>query len=125
MLVSVAEYEDPGFSLLEAAFLKKKIITSLVDNGPKDMKKNGDLCYFFNFNDEKSFLAKIMSKEKRTDEDFSKTLGLISKYKAVETTFKKAEYFVNISYDALAIFPETEDKKILQNLTSFSLNRTY
>ena len=76
-------------------------------------------------NDEKSFLAKIMSKEKRTDEDFSKTLGLISKYKAVETTFKKAEYFVNISYDALAIFPETEDKKILQNLTSFSLNRTY
>ena len=55
MLVSVAEYEDPGFSLLEAAFLKKKIITSLVDNGPKDMKKNGNLCYFFNFNDEKSF----------------------------------------------------------------------
>tara|TARA_B100000941_G_C28486568_1_gene545330 strand:+ start:161 stop:1174 length:1014 start_codon:yes stop_codon:yes gene_type:complete len=76
-------------------------------------------------NDEKSFLAKIMSKEKRTDEDFSKTLSLISKYKAVETTFKKAEYFVNVSYDALAIFPETEDKKILQNLTSFSLNRTY
>ena len=59
MLVSVAEYEDPGFSLLEAAFLKKKIITSLVDNGPKDMKKNGDLCYFFNFNDEKSFLKAV------------------------------------------------------------------
>ena len=76
-------------------------------------------------NDEKSFLAKIMSKEKRTDEDFSKTLSLISKYKAVETTFKKAEYFVNVSYDALAIFPETEDKKILQNLTSFSLNRSF
>ena len=59
MLVSVAEYEDPGFSLLEAAYLKKKIITSLVDNGPKDMKKNGDLCYFFNFNDEKSFLKAV------------------------------------------------------------------
>ncbi len=75
--------------------------------------------------DEKSFLTEIMKKEKRTEEDFSKTLALINKYKAVEATFKKAEYFVNVSYDALAIFPDSEDKKILQNLTSFSLNRSF
>ena len=66
-----------------------------------------------------------MKKEKRTDEDFSKTLALINKYKALEATFKKAEYFVDVSFDALAIFPNTEDKKILQNLTSFSLNRSF
>ena len=52
-------------------------------------------------------------------------LSLINKYKAVETTLKKAEFFVNFSYDALAIFPDSEDKKILQNLTSFSLNRSF
>ena len=45
-----------------------------------------------------------MKKDKRTEEDFSKTLALINKYKAVEATFKKAEYFVNVSFDALAIF---------------------
>ena len=66
-----------------------------------------------------------MRKKNRTINDFNETLSLINKYKAVETTFKKAEYFVNVSYDALAIFPEKEDKKILQNLTSFSLNRSY
>ncbi len=75
--------------------------------------------------EEKSFLNEIMKKEKRTEEDFSETLALIYKYKAVEATFKKAEYFVNVSFDALAIFPESEDKKILQNLTSFSLNRSF
>ncbi len=75
--------------------------------------------------EEKNFLSEIMNKEKRTEEDFSETLALIYKYKAVEATFKKAEYFVNVSYDALAIFPNIEDKKILQNLTSFSLNRSY
>ena len=75
--------------------------------------------------EEKNFLNKIMKKEKRTDEDFSETLALINKYKAIEATFKKAEYFVNVSFDALAIFPDTEDKKILQNLTSFSLNRSF
>ena len=53
-----------------------------------------------------------MKKEKRTEEDFSETLALIYKYKAVETTFKKAEeFFVNVSFDALAIFSDTEDKK--------------
>ena len=66
-----------------------------------------------------------MNKEKRTEEDFRETLILINKYKAVEATFKKAEYFVNVSYDALAIFPNSEDKRILQNLTSFSLNRSF
>ena len=75
--------------------------------------------------EEKSFLKEIMKNEKRTEEDFNKTLALIHKYNAVEATFKKAEYFVNVSFDALAIFSETEDKKILQNLTSFSLNRSF
>ncbi len=76
-------------------------------------------------NEEKDFLNEIMKKEKRTEEDYSETLALIYKYKAVEATFKKAEYFVNVSFDALAIFPDSEDKKILQNLTSFSLNRSF
>ena len=75
--------------------------------------------------EEKNFLNEIMRKEKRTEQDFNNTLSLINKYKAVEATFKKAEYFVNVSYDALAIFPDNEDKKILQNLTSFSLNRSF
>ncbi len=75
--------------------------------------------------EEKNFLTEVMKKEKRTEEDFSETLALIYKYKAVEATFKKAEYFVNVSFDALAIFPDMDDKKILQNLTSFSLNRSF
>ena len=75
--------------------------------------------------EERNFLNEIMKKENRTEEDFSETLALIYKYKAVEATFKKAEYFVNVSFDALAIFPDTEDKRILQNLTSFSLNRSF
>ncbi len=75
--------------------------------------------------EEKNFLNEIMRREKRTEQDFNNTLSLINKYKAVEATFKKAEYFVNVSYDALAIFPDNEDKKILQNLTSFSLNRSF
>ena len=75
--------------------------------------------------EERAFLSEIMRKEKRNEDDFSETLALIYKYKTIEASLKRAEYFVNVSYDSLGIFPDNEDKKILQNLTGFSLNRSF
>ena len=75
--------------------------------------------------EERAFLSEIMKKEKRNEDDFSETLALIYKYKAIEASLKRAEYFVNVSYDSLGIFPDNENKKILQNLTGFSLNRSF
>ena len=77
---------------------------------------------------------KYASKQARIANAWKKWIGenlgieksdAVAKRREFEATFKKAEYFVNVSYDALAIFPESEDKKILQNLTSFSLNRSF
>ena len=76
-------------------------------------------------NDEKEFLIKILKKDKRDKDDFNKILVLINKYNAVEESLKRAEYFVNVSRDALAIFEDSEEKNILQKLTSFSLNRSH
>jgi octaprenyl-diphosphate synthase len=75
--------------------------------------------------EERSFLTEIMEKKERNEDDFSETLALINKYKAIDASLKRAEYFVNVSYDSLGIFPDNEDKKILQNLTGFSLNRSF
>ena len=75
--------------------------------------------------EERSFLKEIFKKKKRNENNFSKTLALINKYKAVQASFEKAEYFVNISSNALGIFQYSEEKKILQNLTEFSLNRSF
>ena len=74
---------------------------------------------------ERNFLTKIFKKDKREKEDLDETLKLIKKYKALETTFKRAEYFVNVSYDALGMFENSNEKNILQNLTGFSLNRSF
>ncbi len=75
--------------------------------------------------EERNFLKEIFKKKNRNEDDFSETLTLINKYKAVQASFKRAEHFVNISYDALGIFQHSEEKKILQNLTEFSLNRSF
>ena len=76
-------------------------------------------------NVERNFLLEIFKKDQRTKEDFEKTLNLIKKYKAVEDSLQRAEYFVNVSHDALGLFEDCLEKKILQNLTGFSLNRSF
>ena len=59
----------------------------------------------------KKILIRSFKKTKRNEDDFSETLALINKYKAVEESLKRAEYFVNVSRDALSIFEESEEKK--------------
>jgi len=75
--------------------------------------------------EERNFLKEIFKKKNRNENDFSKTLELINKYKAVHASFKRAEHFVNVSYNSLGIFQYSEEKEILQNLTEFSLNRSF
>ena len=74
---------------------------------------------------ERASLTNIFKKEVRNKKDFDDILKLIGKYKAIDATFKRAEYFVNVSYDALGIFNNSNEKSVLQNLTSFSLNRSF
>ena len=74
---------------------------------------------------ERSILTNIFKKKQRNKTDFEEVLKLIKKYKALDATFKRAEYFVNVSYDALGIFDNSEEKNILQSLTGFSLNRSF
>ena len=75
--------------------------------------------------EEKNFLKDIFKKKIRSKIDFIKIQSLIKKYKTIDSCFKRAEHFVNISYNALNIFKPSQEKTILQNLTSFSLERSF
>ena len=74
---------------------------------------------------ERTFLEKIFKKKNRSEEEYNKIKDLIKKYDSIATCFKRAEHFVNISYNALSIFKPSKEKLILQNLTSFSLERSF
>jgi octaprenyl-diphosphate synthase len=74
---------------------------------------------------EKKFLKKIFKKKERSEEEFNEIQNLIKKYNSINASFKRAEYFINISYNALNIFNPSKEKTILQNLTSFSLERSF
>ena len=75
--------------------------------------------------EEKIFLEKIFKKVNRSKLEFIETQKLIKKYDSIDSCFRRAEHFVNISYNALNIFNPSKEKNILQNLTSFSLERSF
>ena len=82
------------------------------------------LCQKAN-SDEKISLEKIFKKKNRSKLEFRETQNLIKKYNSIDLCLKHAEHFVNISYNALNIFNPSKEKTILQNLTSFSLERSF
>jgi len=74
---------------------------------------------------EKNQLKNIFNKKIRSKDDFSDVLKLISKYKVISQCYKKADHFINLASNSLSIFNNTEEKKILENLTSFSIERSF
>ena len=73
---------------------------------------------------EKLFLETIFKKKNRSKAEFGEVQDLIKKYDAINLCFKRAEHFTNISYNALNIFSPSKEKTILQDLTSYSLERS-
>jgi octaprenyl-diphosphate synthase len=74
---------------------------------------------------EKKQLENIFNKKIRSEGDFSDVFKLISKYKIISQCYKKADHFINLASNSLSIFKNTEEKNILENLTSFSIERSF
>ena len=90
-LISVASYEDPGFALIEGAFLRKKIISSLVKNGPLEMNEFGNTGYFFKYNNEDDFIKNIIESENSNNFNKLKNALKFSKEYSVFEHFKKLD----------------------------------
>ena len=75
--------------------------------------------------DEKETLKKTFAKENRDQNDLSYTLALIKKYNIINGCYQKAKHYINLSSNSLSVFKDSEEKNILENLTSFSLSRNF
>ena len=75
--------------------------------------------------DEKETLKKTFTKEERNQDDLNYTLSLIKKYNIINRCYQKAKHYINLSSNSLSVFKDSEEKNILENLTSFSLSRNF
>ena len=74
---------------------------------------------------EKKFLKDIFLKDNRSENDLDYSLSLIKKYDVIKACYQKAEHYINLASNALSLFKDSEEKNILENLTSFSLERNF
>ena len=74
---------------------------------------------------ERDKLKNIFKQETRSNEDLNFTLGLIKKHNIINKCYEKAEHFINLASNSLTLFKDSDEKKILEGLTSFSLQRTF
>ncbi len=72
---------------------------------------------------ERLILKNMFIEKERTIEQLNYTLNLMSKYKVIAACKKRAEHFSSVSSDSLGIFPETKEKKRLQDLAFYIVNR--
>jgi len=75
--------------------------------------------------DEKETLKKTFAKEERNQNDLNYTLSLIKKYDVINSCYQKAKHYINLSSNSLSVFKDSEERDILENLTSFSLSRNF
>ena len=74
---------------------------------------------------EKNRLKDIFKKNTRSNEDLEFTLTLIKKYNIIKECYKRAGHFINLASNSLTVFEDSNEKRILENLTSFSLERSF
>jgi octaprenyl-diphosphate synthase len=74
---------------------------------------------------EKELINNIFSKTKREKNDLEYVLKLIKKYSVINECYKKAQHYIELASSSLSIFKNSEQKEILNNLTSFSLARNF
>jgi len=75
--------------------------------------------------DEKMKLKDIFSKNNKNEDEFIYTISLIKKYGIIKECYQKAQHYINLASNSLSIFNDSDEKSILKNLTSFSLERNF
>jgi octaprenyl-diphosphate synthase len=76
-------------------------------------------------NNEKEKIKNIFLKDERDENELNYIMSLIKKYDVINSCYQKAQHYIDIASNSLSIFKDCEEKKILKNLTSFSLARNF
>ena len=92
-IISTSFYEDPGFVLIEAAYLNKLLISSNSRNGPKEMSLQKNIGFFFNPKDIMDFNNKLLESEKY---DNSNKIINSKKYVKKFSTFQHYKNLINL-----------------------------
>ena len=70
-------------------------------------------------------LKSLFDKEERKISELDYVLDLIKKKNIIQECYNKAEHFIGLASNSLSVFEDSEEKEILKNLTTFSIERNF
>jgi len=122
------KYYKVFYSSLEK--IKHKCIVSDFKNTTENFDKIIELVnrkYKSDFEvfDNQSKNINIVLKNIRNENDLNYSLSLIKKYNIIKSCYQKAQHYINLASNSLSIFKNCKEKNILENLTSFTLERNF
>jgi octaprenyl-diphosphate synthase len=74
---------------------------------------------------EREFWIQTLERGELGDNDLETAVGLMIKHRALEDTIKRAQHYGAIARDALALFPDSEMKRALEETVEFCTARTH
>ena len=76
-------------------------------------------------NQERKKIKDLFLKDIRDENELDYIISLIKKYDVINVCHQKAQHYINLASNSLSIFKDSEEKRIFENLTSFSLTRNF
>ena len=83
------------------------------------------LAYHRGNNTERKFWIKTIKNSEQKKGDFEKACDYLNKRNILNDIFTRAKHYGHVAKDALEIFPNKKEKKILLELIDFTLNRNF
>jgi len=75
--------------------------------------------------EERDFWKRTMEKVDQSDADLEHAMALLEKHGTVAATIERARHYGEIAKDALAIFPESDAREVMQDLVEFVISRAH
>ncbi|MDP7202463.1 MAG: polyprenyl synthetase family protein, partial [Dehalococcoidia bacterium] len=75
--------------------------------------------------DERDFWRRTLEEGDQRDDDLARAMSLIQRHGALADTIERARHYGTMARDSLAIFPDCDEKSILQNVVEFVINRAH
>jgi octaprenyl-diphosphate synthase len=74
---------------------------------------------------ERDFWRRTIVDSDIRDGDLEEAIGLMKRHKAIEATMERARSYGRIAHDAMAIFPDSTEKKAMQQVIAFCVERAH
>ncbi len=75
--------------------------------------------------EQRKFWRRTLEEQEQRDGDLEHAIDLMRRHDSLRDTVDRARHYGAIARDALGVFPDSHEKRVLADLIGFAINRAY